>query len=45
MRMNEVEEISRLVGEIYDASLDPDLWEVVLGRIAAFLNTATASIG
>jgi DNA-binding CsgD family transcriptional regulator len=43
--MNEMEEISRLIGEIYDASLDPDLWDLVLERMAAFLKTATASIG
>jgi DNA-binding CsgD family transcriptional regulator/PAS domain-containing protein len=43
--MDDAEEISELIGHIYDASLDPDLWEKVLERAAGFLKTATASIG
>ena len=28
--MDETEQLSRIIGEIYDASLDPDRWELVL---------------
>jgi len=43
--MDEAAEMSELIGDIYDASLDPDLWDKVLERAATFLKTATASIG
>src|SRR5262249_50941744 len=43
--MDEIEQLSRLIGEVYDASLDPDRWEDVLGQTAGFLNTATAMLG
>jgi DNA-binding CsgD family transcriptional regulator len=43
--MDEAEEMSELIGDIYDASLDPDRWDRVLERSTRFLKTATASIG
>src|SRR5262245_32028926 len=42
--MDETEQISRLIGDIYDASLDPDRWGGVLERVGSFLSTATASL-
>ena len=30
--MQEVEQVSSLIGDIYDAALDPRLWATVLGR-------------
>src|SRR5262249_4127511 len=42
---DEAEELSRLIGHIYDAALDPDRWLDVLARAATFCNTATATIG
>ncbi|MFL6305734.1 MAG: helix-turn-helix transcriptional regulator [Candidatus Sulfotelmatobacter sp.] len=38
-------EFSDLIGAIYDASLNPDLWDEVLPRTAHYLNTATATLG
>jgi len=35
--MNETEQVSQLIGEIYDASLDPSLWQGVLQAIASFI--------
>jgi hypothetical protein len=32
--MTTLEQFSELVGEIYDAALDPSLWEQALKRIA-----------
>src|SRR5689334_14457517 len=43
--MSESEQLSRLIGEIYDASLDPDRWDAVLGQTTTFLNSATATLG
>src|SRR5262245_33918013 len=42
--MDETEQVSRLIGDIYDASLDPDRWEGVLEQVGSFLSTATASL-
>jgi DNA-binding CsgD family transcriptional regulator len=42
--MDETEQVSRLIGDIYDAALDPDRWEDVLGKAGNFLSTATASL-
>lgn len=42
--MNETEEVSGLIGEIYDASLDPSLWPTVLGKIRTFVSGAGATI-
>jgi DNA-binding CsgD family transcriptional regulator/PAS domain-containing protein len=35
---------SRLVGEIYDSTLDPSLWPDVLGKIAAFVGGQSAGL-
>jgi hypothetical protein len=43
--MDETEQVSRLIGDIYDASLDPDRWEDVLGKAGDFLSAATATLG
>jgi DNA-binding CsgD family transcriptional regulator len=43
--MDETEQVSRLIGDIYDASLDPDRWEDVLGQAGNFLSAATATLG
>jgi DNA-binding CsgD family transcriptional regulator len=40
----EVEILSALVGDIYDAALNPDLWGLVLGKIAAFVGGPAASL-
>jgi hypothetical protein len=38
------ERLSRLIGDIYDASLDPTLWEDVLEQIARFAHGPAASL-
>jgi DNA-binding CsgD family transcriptional regulator/PAS domain-containing protein len=35
--MNETERLSALIGDIYDAALDPTLWVDVLGKTRAFI--------
>jgi len=35
--MQETEQLSELIGDIYDAALDPALWVDVLGKIRAFI--------
>lgn len=42
--MDEAEEISRLIGDIYDASLDASLWPVAFGGIRLFLGDCTATL-
>jgi DNA-binding CsgD family transcriptional regulator len=42
--MSEIEQFSALVGDIYDASLDPSLWTGVLERICAFVPAAVGNI-
>jgi DNA-binding CsgD family transcriptional regulator len=42
--MREAEEVSVLVGEIYDAALDPSLWPGVLAKVAEFVNGQTAGL-
>jgi hypothetical protein len=42
--MREAEEVSVLVGEIYDAALDPSLWPGALAKIAEFVNGQTAGL-
>jgi hypothetical protein len=37
--------LSDLIGSIYDASLNPDLWDDVLPQTAQYLDTATATLG
>jgi DNA-binding CsgD family transcriptional regulator len=42
--MDEVERVSNIIGDIYDASLDPALWPAVLESIAGYVQTIAASI-
>jgi DNA-binding CsgD family transcriptional regulator len=42
--MSEIERFSALVADIYDASLDPSLWTVVLEKICAFVPAAVSNI-
>jgi DNA-binding CsgD family transcriptional regulator len=43
--MPEAEQLSDLIGAIYDASLNPELWLPVLEQTSRFINSATATIG
>ena len=42
--MDEVEQVSALIGDIYDASLDPALWCPVLQQIGDFVGGPTAAL-
>jgi len=42
--MDEIERVSNIIGDIYDASLDPGLWPAVLESIARYVQTIAASI-
>ncbi|MGB6348669.1 MAG: LuxR family transcriptional regulator, partial [Pseudolabrys sp.] len=42
--MSELIEFSNLVGEIYDASLDPALWTPVFEQICRFLGCSSAHL-
>lgn len=42
--MHEDEKLSALVGDIYDAALDPSLWIDVLGKCAEFVGGPAASL-
>lgn len=42
--MSEAEQLSSLIGEIYDAALDPALWPAVLERVCAYVSGCTAVI-
>ena len=42
--MNETAQVSRLIGEIYDASLDPSLWQRVLQAIASFIPVSAVNL-
>jgi hypothetical protein len=37
--MTEAEQISSLIGEIYDAALDPALWLTVQEKVCAFVHS------
>src|SRR5258707_10845 len=37
MTMDQVEQLPELIGEIYDAALDPSLWNDVVGKVARFV--------
>src|SRR5262249_29951287 len=39
------ERLSALIGDIYDAALDPALWADVLGQAGAFAGCASAGLG
>lgn len=40
----EADELSGLIGDIYDASLDQDLWPTVLQRFCEFIGGATSGL-
>jgi DNA-binding CsgD family transcriptional regulator len=42
--MRETEELSRVIGEIYDASLDPALWPYAIESICGYVGAASASL-
>jgi DNA-binding CsgD family transcriptional regulator/PAS domain-containing protein len=42
--VDDIDRISELVGLIYDAALDPELWPNVLGRTARFVPGASAAM-
>ena len=44
MLMSETEHVSSLIGAIYDASLDPSLWQTVLERIAGFVGSPASAL-
>jgi DNA-binding CsgD family transcriptional regulator len=39
---SELAELSAVIGDIYDAAIDPTLWRQVLGRICAFVGGSSA---
>ncbi len=43
--MDETERLSALIGDIYDAALDPTLWVDVLGKTKGFIGGQAASLG
>jgi DNA-binding CsgD family transcriptional regulator len=42
--VNEAEELSRLIGDIYDASLDPALWPAALAKASRFVGGSAVSL-
>src|SRR3984893_7166805 len=44
MTMDQAEQLSSLIGEIYDAALDPSLWGGVLGKAGRFVGGPVAAI-
>jgi DNA-binding CsgD family transcriptional regulator len=42
--MDEAEQVSHLIGDIYDAALDPALWPVVLERCAGFVGGVASAL-
>jgi DNA-binding CsgD family transcriptional regulator len=42
--MREAEELSQVVGDIYDASLDPALWPTAIESICRYVGAASASL-
>lgn len=42
--MDETERLSALIGDIYDAALDPALWRDVLGKTRRFVGSQAASL-
>jgi DNA-binding CsgD family transcriptional regulator len=42
--MQEVERVSALIGDIYDASLDPGLWRPVFDKVGSYVGAAEAGI-
>jgi DNA-binding CsgD family transcriptional regulator len=44
MTMDQEQKLSELIGEIYDAALDPSLWSDVVGKAAGFVGGSAAAI-
>ena len=42
--MGEAEELSRVIGDIYDASLDPTLWPTAIESVCGYIGAASASL-
>lgn len=42
--MDEAQQLSTLIGGIYDAALDPALWPVVLRKATSFTEGSSASL-
>ena len=42
--MREAEELSQVIGDIYDASLDPGLWPSAIESICGYVGAASASL-
>jgi hypothetical protein len=42
--MSKIEEVSSLIGDIYDAAMDPGLWMGTLGRISDFVGGHAAGL-
>jgi len=42
--MDQAEQLSELIGEIYDAALDPSLWSDVIGKAGRFVGGPVAAI-
>ena len=42
--MDETAQVSALIGDIYDAALDPSLWPLALGRAKGFVGGVAASL-
>jgi hypothetical protein len=42
--VNEAEEVSRLIGDIYDASLDPSLWSTVFAAATKYIGGSAAHL-
>lgn len=42
--MHEVEQLSSLIGDLYDAALDPSLWSVALGKAREFVGGQAAML-
>ena len=43
-QMDDVEQFSRIIADIYDASLDPGLWPSVFEKVGGYVQSSTASV-
>jgi hypothetical protein len=44
MTMDQAKQLSELIGEVYDAALDPSLWSDVVGKAGRFVGGSSAAI-
>ncbi len=42
--MREAEELSHVIGDVYDASLDPELWPTAIASICSYIGAASAGL-